>query len=84
MYLLLEVEKIQKKYDELKVQLDKKESIIQTQRFKLQRNRTDLMRLQNQNIELGIGANMNMQKLNRELDNNKALEKKKTAWRTNY
>ena len=77
MYLLLEVEKLQKKYDELKVEADKKEAIIQTQRAELQKNRADLMTLQNSNDELSVAANMNMQKLNHELDINKAPREEK-------
>ena len=52
MYLLPELEKLQKENDELKVKLEEKESIIQT-------TRGDLMRLHNQNLELGLQVKTN-------------------------
>ena len=52
MYLLLELDKLQKEIDELKVKLEDKEFIVRT-------TKGDLMRLHNQNLELGLQVNTN-------------------------
>ena len=70
MYLLPEIEKLQKEIDELKVKLEDKKSIVQT-------TRGDLMRLHNQNLELGLAVNTKQQKLDHEVEVSWALHIKK-------
>ena len=64
-------------YEELKVERDKKDTVIQTQGAELQKQKIDLLRLQNSNNNLSTAANINMEKLNHELNINETLHKEK-------
>ena len=57
--MLLEVQKLQKKYEELKVECNKKDTVILTQGAELQKKKSNLVKLQSSHNELSTAASIN-------------------------
>ena len=78
MDMLPKIRKLQKKYNELKVERTNKDATIQIIGNKLQKLKVDLFNLQSANDELSTATSINMQKLNYELphEEKERVEKK--------